>query len=123
MRNNVQTNYGERVKMVKELERAGAKEIMPALAGQSLNEWLPRGMVGQLERAGGLYGMLVSPITTAIGATVASPRVTGTAAYGLGKIAGIKDKIARGIPLTLEEANQLAVMGSQVQNATGLLGE
>jgi hypothetical protein len=123
MRNNVQTNYGERVKMVKELERAGGKEIMPALAGQSLSEFLPRGMVGQLERAGGLYGMLVNPLLTAVGATVASPRVTGTAAYGLGKIAGIKDKIARGIPLTLEEANQLAVMGSQVQSATGLLGE
>ena len=123
MRNNVQTNYGERVKMVKELERAGGKEIMPALAGQAMSEWLPRGIVGQVERAGGLYGLLVNPLMTIAGATIASPRVTGTAADGLGKMAGIKDKIARGIPLTADEINQAALIGYQAQNATGLLGK
>jgi hypothetical protein len=49
--------------------------------------------------------------------------VTGTAAYGLGKVAGLKDKIAKGIPLTLDEANQAVLMGYQAQNATGLLGK
>ena len=121
MRNNVQTNYGERINMVRELEKAGGREIMPALAGQALNPWLARGMVGQLERAGGLFGLFADPFRTAIGGTIASPRVAGATAYGLGKVAGLKDKIARNIPLTAEEIRQATLLGLQANQAEGLL--
>lgn len=122
MRNNVQSNYGERINMVKELEKAGGKEIMPALAGQALNPWLARGMVGQIERAGGLAGMITSPLKTVIGGTLASPKITGATAYGLGRVTSLQDKIARGIPLTAEEARQAALLGLQANQAQGLLG-
>lgn len=123
MRNNVQTNYGERIKMVQELEKAGGKEIMPALAGQSLNPWLARGMVGQIERAGGLAGAILNPLATVVGGTLASPKITGATAYGLGKVASIKDKIARNIPLTAEEMRQATLLGLQANQPQGLLGQ
>lgn len=122
MRNNVQSNYGERINMVKELEKAGGKDIMPALAGQALNPWLARGMVGQIERAGGLAGMFMNPLATIIGGTVASPKVTGATAFSLGKLASLQDKIAKSIPLTAEEARQAALLGLQANQAQGLLG-
>lgn len=123
MRNNVQSNYGERVNMVRELEKAGGKEIMPALAGQALNPWLARGMVGQLERAGGLAGLFMNPLGTALGATVASPKITGATAFGLGKAVSLQDKIAKRIPLTAAEARQAALLGLQANQAQGLLGQ
>lgn len=123
MRNNVQSNYGERINMVKELEKAGGREIMPALAGQALNPWLARGMVGQIERAGGLAGMFMNPVGTVIGGTVASPKVTGATSYGIGKIMSLQDKIAKRIPLTAEEARQATLLGLQANQAQGLLGQ
>lgn len=123
MRNNVQSNYGERINMVRELERAGGREIMPALAGQTLNPWLARGMVGQIERAASLPSLFVNLPGTVAAATLASPKITGATAYGLGKVASLQDKIARGIPLTAAEARQAALLGLQANQAQGLLGQ
>ena len=44
MRNNVNTNYGQRLNLARELEQAGGRQMMPALAGQALSEWTPRGL-------------------------------------------------------------------------------
>jgi len=43
IRNNVNTNFGERTRLVEQLE-AGGQSIMPALAGQSMAEFAPRGI-------------------------------------------------------------------------------
>ena len=46
MRNNVSTNYGNRLDLARALEAQGGQEIMPALAGQSLSSVAPRGLAG-----------------------------------------------------------------------------
>ena len=86
MRNNVQTNYGQRINLGKELEAAGGREMMPALAGQAMSEITPRG----LQRATAvpsLYGAFsTGGLPAAAGmAAVSSPRLMGEMLYGAGR--------------------------------------
>lgn len=92
MRNNVSTNYGQRVKLAQELEQAGGNEIMPALAGQALNDLAPRGLA---RIGGGLAagGAVINPATLAA-LPLASPRLVGEAAYYAGKTAKGKNALA-----------------------------
>ena len=85
MRNNVQTNYGQRLNLAKQLEEAGGRQIMPAIAGQALSELTPRG----LQRATSVPTSLGAFATGGLPAAIAyglasSPRVVGGAAYGAG---------------------------------------
>lgn len=88
MRNNVNTNYGNRLDLAKQLEQTGGNLILPQLAGQSLSSLTPRGLGGAV--AGGLglgaYGLggLASAIPTL---AIQSPRLMGELAYGTGKAA------------------------------------
>ena len=88
MRNNVSTNYGQRLQLARELEEKGGQQMMPALAGQALSELAPRG----LQRAtapflGGMGLYLGGPATGVAGAAISSPRLMGEAAYGAGTAA------------------------------------
>jgi hypothetical protein len=116
-RNNVNTNYGNRLDLARQLEQQGGRELMPALAGQALSSWTPRGMGGAV--AGGLgmggYAMggpaLAVPILSA-----QSPRLMGEAAMAAGRgtrfasdaSAFSQNALARaGIPVSREFANYL----------------
>ena len=111
-RNNVQTNYGQRVKLARELENYDGQNIMPALAGQAMSEWLPRGLVGKAEDISAILGAAsMNPATLAF--PLAMPKVVGTGAYGAGKIAGALDKL----PITLNQKDKLALMLYQMHNA------
>ena len=81
MRNNVNTNYGNRLDLAKQLESNGA-EILPAVAGQAMSSMTPRGLQG-LSASGMLAGSYFAPgLLATLPAT--SPRLVGEAAYGLG---------------------------------------
>lgn len=85
MRNNVNTNYGNRLELARQLEKGG-NEILPALAGQSLNALTSRGL-GNVALGGtalGGYAMGGAPAALAIGA-VQSPRAMGELALKLGQ--------------------------------------
>lgn len=88
MRNNVNTNYGQRLKLAQELEAAGGRQLMPSLAGQSLNQLVPRGIQGatSIPTSLGAFSLGGLPLTLAYGA-VSSPRLVGEAAYGAGRVA------------------------------------
>jgi hypothetical protein len=88
MRNNVNTNYGQRLNLAQQLEQAGGKQILPALAGQALNTYTPRGLQGASSiptslMAGSLFGNVAVPLSLA----TSSPRLMGEAAYGAGRVA------------------------------------
>lgn len=86
MRNNVQTNYGNRLNLATALEDQGGVEIMPALSGQALNSWTPRSLAAQGGGlATGLMGMS-NPATLAA-LPFQSPRLVGSMAYGVGRLA------------------------------------
>ena len=109
MRNNVNTNYGHRLDLAQQLESEGGKAIMPALAGQSMSSLTPRGLAGGagiLNLLGIAKGALVQdPMALTEAATLPfqSPRAVGTAAYGLGRLAGA-------VPNTTREQNNLLNM-------------
>lgn len=87
MRNNVNTNYGQRVNLAKELEQVGGRQMMPALAGQALSNYAPRGLQGASSiptalLAGSAFGSPMIPLSLA----TSSPRLMGEAAYGAGRV-------------------------------------
>jgi hypothetical protein len=100
MRDNVNTNYGQRAKLGEELAKVG-DDFRPALAGQALREITPRGIMGgfQLPTAG--LGYVAGGIPAAVGGAVAqSPRVVGMGANLLGRTGRVAQKARDAIPMT-----------------------
>lgn len=101
LRNNANTNYGQRVALGEELVGAGAETLFPRLAGQAMSANLPRSLSGQLSGAGvvgnilqNFPGAFVEPSTYVAGA-LTSPRAVGEAAYAAGQIASTPKKLAQ----------------------------
>jgi len=86
MRNNANTNYGNRVKMAETLEKAGAGTLMDQLAGQSLSSWTPRGLGPLQAGTTAVAGFGLNPAIFAM-LPFQSPRLMGEAAYYAGKAA------------------------------------
>ena len=96
MRNNVNTNYGQRAKLADELA-AYQPNIMPALAGQTLNTWTPRGIARVPAGGAALYsGYAANPMALAM-LPAMSPRMVGEMAHGLGRGAKIVDDVASAV--------------------------
>jgi len=109
MRNNVQTNFGQRARLAEELVKAGGTELMPALAGQSMSAVLPRGLGGQLETYGGGAAALMNP-SLLFGAPLASPRAMGEVLYKYGQAKGLAKAGANKIPLSVDQANKIGTL-------------
>jgi hypothetical protein len=89
MRNNTNTNYGNRLDLASQLEAAGGQQIMPALAGQALSSPIPRGLQGTGVGGGGIAtGAVLGGVPgVAAGMALASPRIVGEGAYRTGQLA------------------------------------
>ena len=109
MRNNVQTNYGQRARLAQELVNAGGTELMPALAGQSMSSVLPRGLGGQIETYGGGAAALMNPSLIPL-APLASPRAMGELLYKYGQAKGLAKAGANKIPLSVDQANKIGTL-------------
>jgi len=117
MRDNVQTNYGQRVRLAKQLEQQGGQMMMPGIAGQALQSVVPRGMSqvtgGGLTGYLGLTGQLPQAATAA---ALSSPRIMGETAYGLGTMARPISAAGRRAPFILTpELYNLLIQSGQVQ--------
>ena len=88
-RNNVNTNYGNRLDLVNQMTEAGGTNILPAVSGQALSSWTPRGLASAsaLPTAAGAGYLLGGPAGAALLA-MSSPRLMGETAYYTGKLAG-----------------------------------
>jgi hypothetical protein len=87
-RNNANTNFAYRKELADALKVQGGADLMPALSGQALSSWTPRGLAGQGTALGiGATGALaVNPSAVAL-LPLTSPRTVGLGAYGAGKLA------------------------------------
>jgi hypothetical protein len=92
MRNNVNTSYGYRDELAGALRNAGGQDVMPALAGQAMSDWMPRGIQRATASGGGAGLALTGNLPAAAGlAAVSSPRLVGEGAYLAGRAAGAID--------------------------------
>jgi hypothetical protein len=112
LRNNVNTNYGSRVKLAEYLVDAGAPNLMHRLAGQSLSSWAPRGL-GHVTSAGeialALHELMnANPKAAAAVAAMlpaSSPKLMGGAAFGLGAASRVAKPVARASYLSGRASN------------------
>lgn len=93
-RNNANTNYGQRLSLVQELEKQGATSLIPNLAAQSLSSLTPRGIQRATATGIGGYGILTGNPLAIPALALESPRLVGESALALGQAAG---KVSRGI--------------------------
>jgi hypothetical protein len=97
-RNNVNTNYGNRLNLAKTLEEKGGRQLMPALAGQALNNFAPRGLGGTVAGGTALGGYAMGGAPAAMALLAAqSPRLIGETTYKLGQAARIPNTVVKGV--------------------------
>jgi hypothetical protein len=116
-RNNANTNYGYRMELARALQEQGGQDLMPALAGQALSSFTPRGLAGQGAALGiGAGGALTVNPAALAALPLTSPRLVGMGAYGLGRA-------TRNIPkLTDAELRNMARMLT-TQGVQGAINE
>jgi hypothetical protein len=147
MRNNVNTNFGLRLDMVRQMEQQGGNQLLPAIAGQAMSSTLPRGLAPQIAGVSAVPSVVenlmqgTTPLTLAA-APLFSPRLIGETGYGLGAAqrmvaqsrpvqamtpAAARAKLMLGsIPLTPEQARIAALLAGRAaqpyqQQMPGLL--
>jgi hypothetical protein len=95
MRDNVNTNWGARASLVKDLEKY-SPHLSEKLAGQSLQNVVPRGLAASAGKyglmAGAGYAIPPLAIPLGVGAALTSPRLVGEAAYWGGRGVGAASK-------------------------------
>jgi hypothetical protein len=81
LRNNVNTSYGNRLNMVKDLD----PNLITEIGGQALSSITPRGLQGLSAGTVAAYGYFVDPLTLAA-LPLQSPRLVGETAFKLGQL-------------------------------------
>lgn len=96
LRNNVNTNFGQRGRLVGELEQASGQPLKAAIAGQSASSLTPRGLQG-LGMTGNITAGALSGFSPAQIPLLAaqSPRIVGETAVGMGSMAR---QLGRAVP-------------------------
>lgn len=113
-RNNVNTNYGNRLELAKTLEQQGNVSLMPAISGQAMNSWTSRGLGGQLGMGGTVTAaaLMQNPLLASL-LLPQSPRAVGTALYAAGRGA----KAAGGTGLTADMLAKTGLLGYALDQA------
>lgn len=105
-RNNVNTNYGNRLDLAKALEIEGGKPFISALSGQALSSPVARGLAGGVEGMA-VLGALSNPYTLAA-IPFQTPRVVGEGLYAGGRAAKGLSNFGQATGLNPTNANALA---------------
>jgi len=116
MRNNVNANFGQRLSLVEKLESAGDYFLLPRLAGQSLNNIVPRGLQA-LGATGAVGAGLTTPANLAV-LPLMSPRLVGETANAAGVASQKMQPAMDAISAPFNYAQQaLSPYAAQVQGA------
>jgi hypothetical protein len=115
-RNNVSTNYGNRLGLAQTLEDQGGVSLLPSIAGQAMNSWTARGLAGQAENLGTLgVAALHNPLALST-LPLQSPKAVGATLYGLGSLARLGNSGANALGLTADQIRYGGLLASQLGN-------
>jgi len=128
MRNNVNTNYGQRLSLAQQLSAAGGRDLMPALAGQTMSSELPRGLQGATNVPTSMLAYsTLGPAAAVADVLSSSPRLVGETAYKYGQMAAAlnkgKEAISSRVPMTPQQAKMAALLAAQAGNQESGLDE
>lgn len=112
MRNNVNTNFGNRTNLAQSLTQNGAPQLMEALAGQSMNSLAPRGL-SKLGVPMAGAAAFAHPAALAL-LPFQSPRLVGEAVHAGGRAAGGVAKALASIPGNTSKARRAALIAALV---------
>jgi hypothetical protein len=121
LRNNVNTNYGNRTKLVQDLADAGAPNLMPKLAGQALTSVWPRGISGVVGGGDLLLATYAhNPFMLSL-LPFQSPKVLGALYHGAGRAAGyVANKLPSiSVPAGVQSAVNPALRTSRLVGDAG----
>jgi hypothetical protein len=120
-RNNVNTNYGNRLDLARSLESEGGVNLMPAISGQAMNSWTARGLGGQAENLATLGLAAFHNPAAALALPLQSPKAVGASLYGLGRAAGgTRNLLGR---VDLKDPYLGGLLASEAGEWNGLLGQ
>ena len=105
-RNNVSTNYGQRLTLAQQLEQEGGKPFINALSGQAMSSPTARGLAGTVENASTLAGLVNPAFWAAI--PFQTPRIVGEALYAGGRGAKAISKLSQKTGIGQGKANAIA---------------
>jgi F0F1-type ATP synthase membrane subunit c/vacuolar-type H+-ATPase subunit K len=117
-RNNVNTNYGNRLGLAQTLEDQGGVSLLPSIAGQAMNSWTPRGAFGQGTTTATLGASYFNPGAAAL-LPLQSPRAVGLATYGGGRVTGILARALEKMGVTPEQARNMGLLSYQAGQQQG----
>lgn len=106
-RNNANTNYGNRLKMIDKLEEAGAKGLKSTLAGAQMSSAFPRGLAGRNPMITALASLATGKPGVLGALPFESPKLMGRGAYKLGSLGREFSDLARStlIPANMPPIN------------------
>lgn len=109
-RNNVNTNYGNRLDLAKQLEMEGGRPFISALSGQALSSPVARGAVGGGLEGAALLTALANPTSpyTLAAIPFQTPRIVGEGLYAGGRVGRKLSDFADVTGLNPRNANALA---------------
>lgn len=115
MRNNVQTNYGERGRLLNVL--ADKEPTLPyAIAGQGFNSLAPRGLVGRMSVPIEALAALHNPGVALPMLAASSPRLVGETAYLGGRAAGMMGDAANALHINADTARTAGRVAGEAGN-------
>ena len=114
-RNNVSTNYGQRLNLAQQLEQEGGRPFINALSGQAMNSSTARGLAGTVENASTLAGLVNPAFWAAI--PFQTPRLVGEGLYAGGRAAKAVSKLSKKTGIGQEKANAISDILQNVNKA------
>ena len=118
MRDNVNTSFGQRTKLARQLEEMGGETFMAGIAGHQAHGWMPssiqRAVLPTVASGAAMTGGASLPAAAAMMA-VGSPRIVGETANITGYLLGKLDKLPRPSYQGIEGILQLLYQAQEQQ--------
>lgn len=122
LRNNVNTDFENRMELGKVLEANGAPNLMAKLAGQALNTWTPRGLMRMAMSGANLPLALLHP-GFALRLPFEMPKLVGLGLYGAGRASRPVADAINNIHAALDKAGLIHRVVAQGAFQTGRMND